>query len=155
MIQFDQMWSGLERKWLRKLSASERDKFDALTTDNERAAFRILRNWSQTTSPDFKAHCRSLSARLGVTLKTAVNIRHRFCPGIMRKTADYVPHKLAARYQWTANNEPKQNHATLTSPEWQGDPGDARLKPTGKLWRVRRSDLDAFLESGVTIRGAE
>ena len=26
------------------------------------------------------------------------------------------------------------------------------LKPTGKLWRVRRSDLDAFLESGETIR---
>jgi excisionase family DNA binding protein len=29
------------------------------------------------------------------------------------------------------------------------------LKPTGKLWRVRRSDLDAFLESGATIGGAE
>jgi excisionase family DNA binding protein len=28
------------------------------------------------------------------------------------------------------------------------------LKPTGKLWRVRRNDLDAFLESGVTIGGA-
>jgi excisionase family DNA binding protein len=25
------------------------------------------------------------------------------------------------------------------------------LKPTGKLWRVRRSDLDRFLESGATI----
>ena len=29
------------------------------------------------------------------------------------------------------------------------------LKPTGKLWRVRRRDLDAFLESGATIGGAE
>jgi excisionase family DNA binding protein len=29
------------------------------------------------------------------------------------------------------------------------------LKPTGKLWRVRQSDLDAFLESGATIGGAE
>jgi excisionase family DNA binding protein len=27
------------------------------------------------------------------------------------------------------------------------------LKPTGKLWRVRRSDLEAFLESGATNRG--
>jgi excisionase family DNA binding protein len=26
------------------------------------------------------------------------------------------------------------------------------LKPTGKLWRVRRRDLDAFLESGATIQ---
>jgi len=25
------------------------------------------------------------------------------------------------------------------------------FKPTGKLWRVRRSSLDAFLESGATI----
>jgi excisionase family DNA binding protein len=24
------------------------------------------------------------------------------------------------------------------------------LKPSGKLWRVRRSDLDKFLESGAT-----
>jgi excisionase family DNA binding protein len=24
-------------------------------------------------------------------------------------------------------------------------------KPTGKLWRVRRSDLEAFLESGASI----
>jgi excisionase family DNA binding protein len=29
------------------------------------------------------------------------------------------------------------------------------LKPTGKLLRIRRSDLDAFLESGATIRGVE
>jgi excisionase family DNA binding protein len=27
------------------------------------------------------------------------------------------------------------------------------FKPTGKLWRVRKSDLDAFLESGATIGG--
>ena len=27
------------------------------------------------------------------------------------------------------------------------------LKPTGKLVRIRRSDLDAFLESGATIKG--
>jgi excisionase family DNA binding protein len=28
------------------------------------------------------------------------------------------------------------------------------LKPTGKLVRIRRSDLDAFLESGATIGGS-
>jgi excisionase family DNA binding protein len=27
------------------------------------------------------------------------------------------------------------------------------LKPTGKLVRIRRADLDAFLESGATIKG--
>ena len=29
------------------------------------------------------------------------------------------------------------------------------LKPTGKLWRVRQSELDAFLESGASIGGAQ
>ena len=29
------------------------------------------------------------------------------------------------------------------------------LKPTGKLWRVRQSDLDAFLESGASTGGAQ
>jgi excisionase family DNA binding protein len=29
------------------------------------------------------------------------------------------------------------------------------LKPSGKLWRVRQSDLDAFLESGASIGGAQ
>ena len=29
------------------------------------------------------------------------------------------------------------------------------LKPTGKLVRIRRTDLDAFLESGATIGGNE
>lgn len=28
-------------------------------------------------------------------------------------------------------------------------------KPTGKLWRVRQSSLDAFLESGATIGGGQ
>jgi excisionase family DNA binding protein len=28
-------------------------------------------------------------------------------------------------------------------------------KPTGKLWRVRRVDLEAFLESGATVGGGE
>ena len=27
------------------------------------------------------------------------------------------------------------------------------LKPTAKLWRIRRTDLEAFLESGATIGG--
>jgi excisionase family DNA binding protein len=29
------------------------------------------------------------------------------------------------------------------------------LKPTGKLVRIRRGDLEAFLESGATIGGVE
>ena len=94
----------MERKWKRNLSKAERQKLDSLTTDAERDAFRILRNWSQTESPDFKVHCRSLGIRLGMTWEGARNIRDRFCSlGILRKTAEYVPRKLAARYRWTCD----------------------------------------------------
>jgi hypothetical protein len=104
LTEFDQMWAGMDRKWKAKLSRAEREKFDRLSTENDRDTFRILRNWSQTNAADFKVHCQSLANRLGVTLKTAANIRSRFCwpLGVLRKTEEHVPHKLAARYRWTA-----------------------------------------------------
>jgi hypothetical protein len=108
LAEFDDAWVGMERKWKRELSPGEREKFDSLTTDAERDAFRILRNWSRTDSPDFKAHCRSLSERLGITLQGAASIRRRFCQRqILRQTAPYVPHRLAARYRWIAEANPK------------------------------------------------
>jgi hypothetical protein len=129
LVEFDDLWSGMERIWRKKLSGAEREKIRSLATDNDREAFRIIRNWSQTDSPDFKIVCESLANRLGVTVKTASNIRHRFCSlGILRPTAPYVPHRLAARYMWTANAESKRKQAALVSPQWNGDPGDARLK---------------------------
>ena len=95
----------MERKWFRKLSVRERIKFDILSTDTDRDAFRILRNWSQTDSPDFKVRRNSLAERLCVVPNTAGSIRIRFCSiGIMRQTAEYVPRQLCARYEWTANN---------------------------------------------------
>jgi hypothetical protein len=128
LVEFDRAWEGMQRKWLRKLSPAERVKFDALTTNNERDAFKILRNWSQTDAPDFKAHCQTLGERLGITLQSAADMRRRFCTrGILRQTAEYVPHKLAARYEWIAGNEPKRKQTPLISSQWNGDPGDARL----------------------------
>jgi hypothetical protein len=104
LADFDKAWVGMQRKWLRKLSPSERAKYDSRTTDNEREAFKIVHNWSQTDSPDCYVHCRTLGERIGVTLQSAADIRRRFCvDGILRKTAEYVPHKRAARYKWIAN----------------------------------------------------
>jgi hypothetical protein len=101
--EFDEAWAGMERQWLRKLSPAEREKFDALTTSTNRDAFRIVQNWSQTDSPDFRVHCSTLGDRIGVGLSGAAKIRQRFCTlGILRQTARYVPHRLSARYQWTA-----------------------------------------------------
>jgi len=128
LIEFDRAWEGMQRRWLGKLSPVERIQFDALTTDNERDAFKILRNWSQTDSPDFYAHCQTLGERIGITLPGAADIRHRFCVrGILRQTAPYVPRKLSARYEWLASVEPKRKQAGLIASRWNGDPGDARL----------------------------
>jgi hypothetical protein len=104
LADFDNAWAGLQRQWFRKLSPAERIKFDVLTTENERDAFKVLRNWSQSDSPDFKVHCRSLAKRVGISWRGASKLRLRFCSlGIVKQTAPSVPQKLAARYAWIAN----------------------------------------------------
>jgi hypothetical protein len=104
LVDFENAWDGLHRRWLGRLSAKERQKCDSLTTETERDAFRILRNWAQTDSPDFKVHCRSLGNRVGISWRGASKLRDRFCLlGILRKTAPYVRKKLAARYEWVAD----------------------------------------------------
>jgi hypothetical protein len=106
--EFDELWDWWETQWLAELSESERKKFDALRTDsNDRAAFRIIKNFSQLVNgpeDDFKIVAEHLATRLGVTLQTACNIRLRFCDSrILHQTATYVPQKLAARFRWTAH----------------------------------------------------
>ena len=130
LTEFEEAWAGMERKWLSDLSRTERQKFECITTDTERDAFRILRNWSQTTKPDFKVHCESLGRRLPMSARGAAKLRRKFCDiGILRQTAQYVPQKLCARFEWTAGAEPKRHQSTFISPsQWNGDPGDARLE---------------------------
>jgi hypothetical protein len=127
---FDAAWAGMELDWRRKLTTTERQVFDGLCSDTDRTAFRILHNWAKTDSPDFYVHCRTLANRLSVTLQTGSNIRRRFCSlGILRPTAPYVAHRLAARYLWVANAEPKRQQTALLSPsQWNCDPGDVRFK---------------------------
>jgi hypothetical protein len=129
LAEFEDLWSGMERKWRYKLSKAEREKFDALEIENDRDAFRIIRNWKNaSTEFDFKVVCASLANRLGVTLKTASNIRQRFCAlGILKKTASYQPHKLAARYKWLLPDVKEQPELLKAKQSWS-DPGDVRLK---------------------------
>jgi len=106
VAEFEKLWAGMDRRWLSELSDWERQKFDALKTDTLRDAFRIVRNWSCAEPDvfDFFIVARQLGDRLGVSLYWASNIRRQFCTaGIMRRTANYIAHKLACRYEWTAN----------------------------------------------------
>jgi hypothetical protein len=129
--EFDKAWSGWEREWKAKLAAQEREKFESLTTENERGTFRIIRNWSlaQPSLPEFRVHCQSLGNRLGISLAGASRICRRFCSlSILKKTKRHVPNKFCARFTWIANSEPEKEQVALMSPsQWYGDPGDARL----------------------------
>jgi excisionase family DNA binding protein len=70
----------------------------------------------------------------------------------------------SARVSETWSNQPlltlkQAAHYTVCTPRYlqkQIRAGRLRaLKPTGKLVRIRRSDLEKFLESGATTGGAE
>ena len=103
LAEFAILWSGMQREWLAGLKATEIEKFDSLTTEWERDAFRILRNWRNANpeAPDFKIHCKTLAERLGITLQGASAMRRRFCSlGILNQTAPYERYRLAARYVW-------------------------------------------------------
>jgi hypothetical protein len=129
--EFDKAWLGWEHKWFAGLSAAERQKYEALTTQRERDAFRIIRNWSQIAEGgEFKIRCQSLSDRIGMSLGGVCKLRRRFCEGgILQQTKLHVPNKFCGRFKWIAGAERKREQAALITPtQWNGDPGDAALR---------------------------
>lgn len=109
LTDFEEMWRGQDEGWLGALLPAERAKVGALRTETQRAAFRIVRGWSlaDPSAADFRIHAKSLAHRLGITLAGACEIRNRFCSlGILRKTQDYKPRALAARYVWLLTTAP-------------------------------------------------
>jgi hypothetical protein len=112
MDSFEKLWAGLAENWRSNLSATERQIFTRLETENERDAFRIVRSFArkanQDSAADFPIVRDSLAERLGVTGKGAAWIRDKLAKlGAIAKTADYVPNKFAARFKWLANGAKK------------------------------------------------
>lgn len=135
LSEFDRLWEGMERLWLGKLSAFERAKYDELCTTNERDAFKIVCGWSRTANigSDFKLHAKSLARRIPLTLAGACNTRKKFCSlGILKQTAAYIPHKLAARYQWLLSESREKTTRGNTMKA-----GQLRVAPQSKF-HVRR-----------------
>jgi hypothetical protein len=116
--EFDKAWLGWEREWFAGLSAVERQKYEALTTQHERDGFRIVRNWSQIANAgEFKIRCQSLADRLGMSLGGACKVRRRFCEaGILQQTKPHVPNKFCGRFKWIAGAERKREQAALITP---------------------------------------
>ena len=96
-----------ERQRPQKIEPGERIKIDALTTDNEPDAFPNLAELVTDrftgflcSRPDFG---RAAWYEIVSWCRQKMGVRNSASLGILRKTADYVPHKLAARYQWIAD----------------------------------------------------
>jgi len=105
VAEFAELWKWAAEKWSCELSERERKFHDALSTENERDAFRIVRNFARLADmnghPDFPFVRESVAHRLGVTGPGAAKIRDKLVRlGALTLTAHYVPNKSANRYRW-------------------------------------------------------
>jgi len=95
----------LVQRWRAGLSEDERELFAGLETENERDAFRIIRSFAvkaaRDGAADFPIVRDNLAERLGITGNGAAWIREKFVRlGVIKKTANYVPNRFAARFKW-------------------------------------------------------
>jgi len=105
LADFERAWEGMNKRFLAELTAEERTAVDALTTENERDAFRIIWNYHRLAheggDDDFPIAVADLGGRLGITWQGAGQLRKRFVrDGIIRPTASFVRNVSAARFTW-------------------------------------------------------
>jgi hypothetical protein len=107
MLDFAGIWDGLQASFLTELSAPERRAFDALATENERDAFKVLRGFAaHAEGREFPVAVENFGRRLGVTREGAGKMRRKFCAlGILRQTAPAITNRAAARFEWEADRE--------------------------------------------------
>jgi DNA-binding MarR family transcriptional regulator len=103
--EFEELWTWTSQQWERELSEAERQTLDALRTENERDAFRIIRNFArkaeQDQMPDFPLSVEHLAGTLNVTHQAVSKIRKQFIElGVIEKTADPIANRSAARFRW-------------------------------------------------------
>ena len=108
LADFESIWAWSLSQWRATLSKSESIKFEGLTTDTERDAFRIIRDLHRSAShsggAEFPISRDSLAARLRVTGPWAGKLRFRFCEcGIIQRVRPCIPNQRCAYYRWTLN----------------------------------------------------
>jgi hypothetical protein len=108
MESFKQLWSGLYADWVRSLTGEEKAIYNQLVTDNERDAFRIIRSYAGKAKEDgvmdFPVVRDNLGERLGMSGKGAGKVRDKLAKlEAIRKTANFVCNKAAARFRWIAD----------------------------------------------------
>jgi len=105
--EFEQIWQWSLAQWRATLTESEKSKFDRLTTDSERDAFRIIRDFHRAAShsggAEFPISRDSLATRLRITGPGAGKLRFRFCEaGIIQLMRAHIPNRHCAYYRWIA-----------------------------------------------------
>jgi len=105
LADFESIWAWSLSQWRATLSKSESIKFEGLTTDTERDAFRIIRDLHRSAShsggAEFPISRDSLAARLRVTGPWAGKLRFRFCEcGIIQRVRPCIPNQHCAYYRW-------------------------------------------------------
>ncbi len=117
LSEFDRMWESKLVSWHTDLAPAEAAKFDKLTTEAERAAFRIIRDFNRSAQyfdqSKFPISRDSLAARIRMTGEGAGKLRYRFCQaGIIERKDRAVPHTHCAFYRWTAGEPSSASSGT-------------------------------------------
>ncbi|MBA3353076.1 MAG: hypothetical protein H0U23_11770 [Blastocatellia bacterium] len=107
LAEFEDMWRRKLIAWRETLSLREAQQFERLTTEPERDAFRIIRDFHRSAThsggAEFFISRDSLADRIGISGQGAGKLCHRFCKlGIILPTLDYVPNRRCTYYKWTA-----------------------------------------------------
>jgi hypothetical protein len=82
LAEFHQFWVWTDRQWFTELTAVEKENYKALSTDVERATFKIIRSFANKAEadglPDFPFPVEHVAARVGVSYQAVGKIRIRF-----------------------------------------------------------------------------
>ena len=100
--EFREAWKSFREKELKRLTPSERAKFDKLRTEPQREGFFLCRSFAQLKS-EFPLSQASLADRLSLTKTGAGYVIDRLSDvEVIRKTAAAKAHVRSAQYKWTA-----------------------------------------------------
>jgi len=103
--EFENLWKGMVDLFIRELPPNIKASYDALATENERDAFRIIRSFAHGANsdnkPDFPIAVENLGKRLGITYPGASKIRQKLTGlGVIHLSQPHIPNSKAATYVW-------------------------------------------------------
>lgn len=108
LVEFEQIWNWIDGNWLSELSSIEREKFNALETQNQRDVFRIAHSFAKLAKAEgrnaFAFVRENMALRIGITPPGVAKIREKLAGArVFEMTAEFVPNKSSKQYRWIAD----------------------------------------------------